>query len=104
MALSKIILQHYGMNMFPTLKMSDLRNLSPEERNKKIKDFIQIKPPSTLEAIEVLNEKISTLEEKHQITSSEMRNLVSLGELVCTWEIDTWLIYLHLKERLENKR
>lgn len=86
------------------LIMSELRGLPPEEQAKKIAEFCST-PPDPLETKEFMtavDRIIAEFEEKHKMTSVEMRRRFCLGEIEATSDIDSWLFWYKLQLRYDG--
>lgn len=85
----------------PSLRLSELHGLSPEERERKIEEFVEAGKQITNEqALEDLTQKLERFEELYEITSSEMKNQLQQGLLQETHEICCWLMLLKVRDKL----
>lgn len=86
------------------LKLSDLYDLSPEEKNKKIQEFCN-SPPSKRsdESISHIKQVLAEYEVRYKMSSQEMLDKLNSNSLQITTEIDEWLFWFHLYSRVNSQ-
>lgn len=80
--------------------MSDLRRLSSEDCEAQVRNFVASRSePLNGEVIEI-NNRIALFESRYEMPSDTMRQQLHDNQIRETEEICTWLMLLHVRERL----
>ena len=85
--------------MIPTLRLSELQDLSGPERDAKIREFCSQRPEPG-EALVYLDERIAKFETRYEMSSATMRLRMSSGEMRETADICSWLMLAKMRERI----
>lgn len=82
------------------VKLSEIREASPRVRELALAGLIaEARAPADIEAMDA---EIAEYEERYGLDSNQLRNELSSGEREETEEILSWLMLLHLRERVER--
>lgn len=85
------------------LKLSDYAKMSEEEKTAALKKLVDAaQAPPKEETIAEWKAKVACYEKQYEMSSDEMRRLLSNGEIFETHEICKWLMDLHVLERLNK--
>lgn len=86
------------------IKLSSLRTLSPENRERWLKKFTDGASVPTNGQRDTLALEIESFEAKFGMTSNELLQRLASGETRETWEISQWLHALKVRELLDAAR
>lgn len=89
--------------MVKTLRLADLSNLSPTERDAAVRDLARsamAQPNGEMEAVGV---QIRAFERRYEMTSAAMESKLAAGALQETLDIASWLIALDAQRRMRGR-
>lgn len=90
------------------LSLSALSSMPKAERQMRISELIDaVRTPSQHkigEWLDKLNKQISAYEEKYELSSNDMKNMVELGEMDETNDVCDWLKLLGKRNRFESRQ
>ncbi len=91
--------------MVYSVRTSELREMSEEERGKVLSSLVQeaLAPPNG-EAKEMLEAQITEFERRYEVSSSRMMEELAAGKRQETAEIASWLMLIRLREEFELSR
>jgi hypothetical protein len=85
-----------------TLSLSELRDLSPEERDRRVASFMAARNEPANGEIQFLGERIREFEVRYEMSSATMLQRFRSHAIPETAEICRWLILLDAKNALEK--
>lgn len=83
-----------------TIRLSDLKNLSPRARDAALRDLARAAQASPNGALTQVEAQIRAFERRHEMSSATMRARLAAGALDETAEIASWLIALDVQRRM----
>ena len=88
------------MSMRRSLTSAELKVMTPSQRDARMSELVASTKRTPNGEISEFDARIKLLEEKHDMSSDEMRSRVAAGSMVESDEICAWLMALNLRERL----
>ena len=83
-----------------TIKDSDLRRMSPEQREEAISQLVRAARSSPNGEARDLDAQIHAFEEQFGLSSEQLRRELAQGKRTETWEICQWLMLLDQRDLL----
>jgi hypothetical protein len=84
------------------LRLSELRTLSPAEREQRLAAFAALRNQPVNGELQYLDEIIADLEKRYEMSSATMRERLVRGEIRETADIGKWLMLLDARESLKT--
>ncbi len=89
--------------MKQSLKNSDLKKMSPDEQDEAMRNLVKVARGKPNGEFKDLDAQIEAFEQKHQLSSDELRHELAQGKRKESWEICQWLMLLDQRDLLGSR-
>lgn len=89
--------------MKKSIKSADLRKMSAEEQDEAMRGLVRVARGQPNGELRELDQQIRELEEKHGLSSDDLRRELSRGKRKESWEICQWLMLLDQRDLLGSR-
>ncbi len=90
--------------MKQSIKSSDLRKMSPDEQDEAMRKLVKVARARPNGELKDLDAQIQAFEQKHGLSSDDLRHELAQGRRKESWEICQWLMLLDQRDLLGSRK